>query len=87
MSSVALVPRGQNALTPQNLDQAMRLADMMAKNSLVPEHLRQSPGNCLLVIEVALRWEMSPYAVAQYTFVHKGKLGYEGKLVAAAIES
>ncbi|HQT38914.1 MAG TPA: recombinase RecT [Acidocella sp.] len=65
----------------------MRFADMMAQAKLVPDHLRSSPGDCLLVIEQAIRWGMSPFAVAQCTSIVKGRLNFEGKLVAAAINS
>ena len=87
----AVVPLAQSApvnpLAPQNFDQAVRLAEMMAKGKLVPSHLQNSPADCLLVVEQAMRWGMSPFAVAQCTSVIKTKLMFEGKLVAAAIES
>lgn len=76
-----------NSLVPQTMDQAARLAEMMSKGKLVPEHLRASPGDCLMVIEQAMRWNMSPFAVAQCTSVIQGKLMFEGKLVAAAVQS
>ena len=76
-----------NPLAPQSFDQAIRLAEMMAKGKLVPSHLQSSPADCLLVVEQAMRWGMSPFAVAQCTSVIKTKLMFEGKLVAAAIES
>lgn len=76
-----------NSLVPQSLDQAARLAEMMSKGKLVPDHLRSSPGDCLMVIEQAMRWNMSPFAVAQCTSVIQGKLMFEGKLVAAAVQS
>ena len=44
-------------------------------------------STCLVVIEQAMRWGMSPFAVAQCTSSIGGKLMYEGKLVAAAVES
>lgn len=42
-------------------------------------------ANCIQVIEQAHRWGMSPFAVAQSTSVVRGRLMYEGKLVAAVI--
>jgi len=75
------------ALVPRDIDQALRLADVMAKNSLVPNHLRSKPADCFMVIEVAARWGMSPFAVAQCTSVIQGKLMYEGKLVAAVVNA
>lgn len=74
-------------LVPQSMDQAVRLAEMMAQGRLVPNHLQKSPGDCLMVIEQAMRWGMSPFAVAQSTSVIQGKLMFEGKLVAAALHS
>lgn len=73
-------------LVPQTIDQAMRLAEMMARGKMLPDHLR-NPADALLVIEQAMRWGMSPFAVAQCTSVIQGRLMFEGKLVAAAVQS
>jgi RecT family len=67
-----------------------RLAHVLANSSLVPDHLKGDGGaealaNCFLVVNQAHRWNMDPFAVAQATFVTRGKIGYEGKLVAAAL--
>jgi hypothetical protein len=74
-----------NALVPTSMSEAMNLADIMAKANLLPDHLRGKPGDCLLVIMQAQRWGMDPVSVAQCTSVVRGKLCYEGKLVAAAL--
>lgn len=74
-------------MIPANMDQAMRLAEMMARGKMMPVHLQSSPGDCLMVVEQAMRWNMSPFAVAQCTSSIKGKLMFEGKLVAAAVEA
>lgn len=76
-----------NALVPQNIDQAMRLAEMMSQGALVPSHLQNKPTDCLMVIEQAARWKMSPFAVAQCTSSIHGKLMFEGKLVTAAVHN
>lgn len=80
----------------------MRIAKLMANSSLVPEHLNrvkkvngrdyaiepdEAIANCFLVTNQAMHWKMDPFAVAQHTHVTKGKIGYEGKLIAAAINS
>ena len=81
----AVIPT--SALVPDSMDSAIRLAEMMARGKLVPTHLQSSPGDCLMVIEAATRWGMSPFAVAQCTSVIQGKLMFEGKLVAAALNA
>ena len=78
---------GASALVPTDMNGAMRMAEMMANGRLVPQHLQKSPADCLMVIEQAMRWRMSPFAVAQSTSVIQGKLMFEGKLVAAALHS
>jgi len=83
----ALATTGNTALTPTSMDSAMQLAEMMSRGKLVPSHLHNSPGDCLMVIEAAMRWQMSPFAVAQCTSVIQGKLMFEGKLVAAALNA
>lgn len=74
---------------PSLFDQIQRAAIMMSRSNLVPPHLRGDDkiSDCFLVIEQACRWRLNPFAVAQSTYVLSGKLGYEGKLVAAIVNS
>ena len=82
----ALVTQTTNAMVPSTMGDAIRLAEMMAKGKMMPQHL-QNPGDALMVVEQAMRWNMSPFAVAQSTFNIKGKLLFAGTIVAAAIEN
>lgn len=75
------------SLTINGMGEAFKLAEAMASAKMVPQCLQKSPGDCLMVIEQAMRWSMSPFAVAQATSVVMGKLCFEGKLVSAAIQS
>lgn len=91
MNAIATIPgpsasrSQQNALVPRSVADALELASVMSKASLIPDHLRGKPGDCLLVIMQAQRWGMDAVSVAQCTSVVHGKLCYEGKLVAAAL--
>lgn len=80
-------PPAVPSLVPANLGEAMRLAELMSKASLVPQHLQGKPADCFLVVEQSQRWGMSPFAVAQCTSSIRGKLMFEGKLVAAVINA
>jgi RecT family len=78
----------------------IRIAKVMGSCSLIPDCLCKEKvngtdqflppdnilANCFLVVNQAVRWEMDPFAVAQCVSVVKGKLCYEGKLIAAVIE-
>lgn len=70
-------------------EQLQRVARLMCSAGLAPSHLRGQDkiADCFLVTAQAFRWRMDPFAVAQHTFVLSGKLGYEGKLIAAVVNS
>lgn len=70
-------------------NQIQRVAVLMSRAGLAPQHLRgdDKVADCILVVAQALRWKSDPFAVAQHTFVTQGKLGYEGKLIAAMVNS
>ncbi|WP_029002784.1 hypothetical protein [Azorhizobium doebereinerae] len=82
-------------------EQMQRIATIMAQSSLIPESLYMTGpkrervrlpyesvfANCFLVVNQAFRWGMDPFAVAQCVSVVHGRLCYEGKLIAAVIES
>lgn len=74
------------ALVPRNMQEAMDLAGMMAKAGFLAKEL-QNPGGALFVIEQAMRWNMSPFAVAMETSFIQGKPMFSGKIVAAAVTS
>ncbi len=69
--------------------QLQRVAKLMASSSLVPVHLQgdDKVADCFLVAAQALRWKLDPFGVAQSCYVLNGKLGYEGKLIAAVVNS
>lgn len=84
--------RWANLLVPSRFEQLQKVANLMAAASLIPKHLRSGPkeqtiANCFLVANQALLWGMDPFAVASETYEIQGKLGFQGKLVAAVINS
>jgi len=85
--AVMVLGNSSNWISPTNIEQGLKLAEMMATAKLLPDHLRNDKGSCLLVLEQASRWGMSPFAVAQCTSVVHGRLCFEGKLVAAALSA
>lgn len=71
-----------------------RIAEAMATASLIPDHLRDKSGdprrtaaNCFLVVNQAMRWGFDPFAVAPETYAVGGKLGFQGKLIAAVVNA
>lgn len=87
MNNSLTTTSGPTAIAISNLADATRLAEFMSKARTLPQHLQGSPGDCLMVVDQATRWGMSPFAVAQATAIVRGKLSFEGKLVAAAVHT
>lgn len=85
--STALAPHsGAAALIPRTMRDAMELANMMARTGFLPREI-QTPGGALFVMEQAMRWNMSPFAVATEVSFIQGKPMFSGKIVAAAVQS
>lgn len=87
ISTIQSQSNSMQALVPRNVPEAIQLSETLASAALVPEHLRNKPGDCLLIIMQAQRWGMDVLSVAQCTSIVRGKLCYEGKLVAAVLYS
>ena len=70
-------------------EQLQRVAKLMVSSGLAPGHLKGDGkmADAFLVVAQAFRWGMDPFAVAQHTFVYQGKMGYEGKLIAAVVNA
>lgn len=95
------VYRPSTMLDPDRFKYLWRMAEVIADSSLVPETLRTSGtrngkvdlprervlANCFLVVEQADRWDMSPFACISCASVVHGRLGWEGKLIAAVLEA
>ena len=81
-------------------DQMGMIACKLAQSTLVPDTLKgtmknkvftpfpleQVEANCFRVVEQAHRWGMSPFAVIDGASVVHGKLMWEGKVIAAALD-
>jgi hypothetical protein len=84
-------------LDTARFEQMQRVAVVMARCSLIPEALYMKDrnplpdpvviANCFLVVNQAVRWGMDPFSVAQCVSVVKGKLCYEGKLIASVLDA
>jgi hypothetical protein len=68
-------------------EQLQRVAKLISSSGSIPAHLKDNVSDCFLVAAQAFRWGMDPFAVAQSCYVLSGKLGYEGKLIAAVVNA
>jgi hypothetical protein len=72
----------------QTFGQQVDYAKYMSRGAVaIPSHLRANPGACLAVVDIAVRFGFSPYAVANQTYVQNERLCYMAQLVHAMIEA
>lgn len=93
--------RPSAALNPQRLEYLWGLTDRIAWSTSVPETLRGTRdgqkftpfddrtvlANVFAVVEQADRWNISPFALLGAAAIVRGKLAFEGKVIAAVLES
>jgi len=74
-------------MMPNSMNEAIEFANVVAKCDLLPDHLKNKPGNCIRVISQAAQWGMDFFGVADCTSIIHGKVMYEGKLISAVINA
>lgn len=78
------VSAGAGGISFANASEVMEFAKMMAISDVaVPKHLRKSPGACLGIILQSIEWKMSPFAVANKSYMVNDRLAYEAQLIHA----
>ena len=71
----------------QDMSEVLEFAKLMSvSQQAVPGHCRNSPGVCLGITIQAVEWRMSPFAVANKTYVVNDRLAYESQLIHAVVE-
>jgi len=88
MENEIVIPKnaGELVFNIPAMNQMQELANMMAGGKVaIPKEMQGNPGDCLAVCMQAALWKMNPFAVAQGSFFVGGKIGYEGKLINAAV--
>lgn len=76
-----MIPVGPTGATPMNFAQQVDFAKTMAMaRSALPAHLRNNVGDCLAIIDISTRVGLSPYMVANKTYVQNDRLCFESQL-------
>jgi hypothetical protein len=69
-----------------NMAEAMQFAKIMAISGFtVPKHLRGNVGACMAITIQAVEWKLSPFAVANKSYLVNDRLAYESQLVQAVV--
>lgn len=77
----------QNTLTPKTMDEAIRLAEILASSDLVPKDFRGKAGNCLVAIQFGMELGMPPMQAIQNIMVINGRPAIWGDLALALVRN
>jgi hypothetical protein len=81
------ISRQSGGVAFNSMGEVMEFAKMLAvSGQAVPAHCRLQAGICLGIVVQAIEWRMSPYAVANKSYVVNDRLAYESQLIHAVIE-
>lgn len=82
-------------LDTARFEQMQRIANAMVSGSYVPQTLRgkgenadrETLANLFRIVNQAVRWKADPFSIVDGAFILQGKLGFEGKVVAAVVNT
>jgi hypothetical protein len=81
------VSRERGGVAFETMGEVMEFAKLMAvSQQAVPPHCRNQVGICFGIALAATEWGMSPFAVANKSYVVNDRLSYESQLIHAVIE-
>lgn len=66
---------------------AVRMAEYLARASIIPQSYQKSPGDCLVAIDLGRRMGISPITVMQNSQVVRGKFTWTGSFCKSLVNS
>jgi len=90
-SLAPMTPKASNSLTifssAESFQLAMKMAETLAKSTIVPKAYQGNPGNCLIAIEMASRIDTSPMMVMQNLYIVNGNPSWSSQWIIAMINN
>lgn len=87
VTSAVSMPRQHFSMEPRNIDEAFRLADMLADSELVPKDFRGKPGNCMVAMQWGMEIGLKPMQALQNIAVINGRPALWGDALIALVRS
>ncbi len=85
--STQIAQRGGFALAPQDMDQAMRMAEMLASSAMVPKSYQGKPQDTLVAMMMGSELGLNPIQAVQSIAVINGKPSIYGDALLALVQA
>ena len=73
------IPQNMQNSFVENFRECYKLANVLAKSTLIPQQYQKKPEDCVIAIDMANRMGVSPMMVMQSLYVVKGKPSWSGQ--------
>ena len=84
--SMALTQNRTGGLAFTSMSEVMEFAKLLAVSNVgIRKHLRGNVGACLAITVQAIEWQMSPFAVANKSYLVSDQIAYEAQMLNAVI--
>ncbi len=88
MGEISEIKAGKTfSLVPENLEQAMKLAEIMANSDMVPKDFKGKPGNVLVAVQMGGELGLPPAQALQNIAVINGRPSLWGDAALAVVQS
>jgi hypothetical protein len=77
----------QMFMSTSGFELIQRWGRMLAASAMVPDYLKDQPADCAMIVTQAMQWGLNPMVVAQSCYVARGRVGYEGKIIAGLVNN
>lgn len=84
---LARVQHVQLGMVPRNIEEGLRLSDLLSKSSLVPPDFRGNPSNCFVAISMGAEVGLSPLQAIQGIAVINGRPSLYGDALLAVVQA
>lgn len=72
---------------PEQYNHLWKVAQQIAESDIIPAHYQKKPSNCFIALVRAEKIGIDPFWFMEQTYVVKGKLGTQGKLIIALMNT
>lgn len=91
MSDTQLVTTNDATLSvfsgEENFNNAMKMAEQLAKSDMIPTVYKGKPENCIIALELSNRLKLSPFLVMQNMYIVQGKPSWSSSFIISCINA
>ncbi len=71
----------------ENFNNAMKMAEQLAKSDMIPAVYKNKPENCIIALELSNRLKLSPFLVMQNMYIVQGKPSWASTFIISCINA